>query len=186
MKYTPNLALPYPEPSDNTQTWVYWQQLAERLDLVCPKYACGAAPANFSNVAYAAAVITYPVGLFAVAPYVAATLVVQTTYFGTVVTGTAAGVTVGVRHYKDTLSTGVVTVQWVAFAAKPTTLMTARAVQAAQPETFTDGGSTYSLRPVTCHTQGCGNAGKPVEVYVPDKDPQVICGVCGQPITDIA
>lgn len=32
MKTTPNLALAYPEPTDNTQTWKYWQSLAEQID----------------------------------------------------------------------------------------------------------------------------------------------------------
>jgi hypothetical protein len=39
---------------------------------------------------------------------------------------------------------------------------------------------------VTCRTAGCSNGTIPITVIVPDvPDPFVICGVCGQPITDI-
>ena len=36
----------------------------------------------------------------------------------------------------------------------------------------------------TCHTPGCGNAGETLEV--PDDVDAVLCGVCGQKITDVA
>lgn len=35
---------------------------------------------------------------------------------------------------------------------------------------------------VTCETTGCGNGGKPIELVDPAEN--VICGPCGQPITD--
>lgn len=46
---------------------------------------------------------------------------------------------------------------------------------------------------VTCHTEGCGNAGAPIELDLTYTDDDgnlqtvdsVACGVCGQPITDI-
>jgi hypothetical protein len=40
---------------------------------------------------------------------------------------------------------------------------------------------------VTCHTDGCGNAEQAISLpAIPDvPEPQVICGVCGQQITDI-
>jgi hypothetical protein len=45
----------------------------------------------------------------------------------------------------------------------------------------------------TCHTEGCGNAGEAIDVGEltwTDEDgteytSAVICGVCGQPITDV-
>lgn len=46
----------------------------------------------------------------------------------------------------------------------------------------------------TCHTEGCGNAGIPIEVELTATDPvtgetytvgSVVCGACGQQITDI-
>lgn len=46
---------------------------------------------------------------------------------------------------------------------------------------------------VTCHTEGCGNAGVAIELARPVDDETgqpldpwvIICGVCGQPITDV-
>lgn len=47
---------------------------------------------------------------------------------------------------------------------------------------------------VTCHTDGCGNSGVPIEMNLSwtDEDgavhpiESVCCGPCGQPITDIS
>lgn len=44
---------------------------------------------------------------------------------------------------------------------------------------------------VTCHTPGCGNAEQPIDLTFPDVDGHplvldaVLCGPCGQPITDV-
>jgi hypothetical protein len=46
---------------------------------------------------------------------------------------------------------------------------------------------------VTCHTEGCDNAGIPLEVTLTYTDETgevqtvagVVCGVCGNPITDV-
>jgi len=47
---------------------------------------------------------------------------------------------------------------------------------------------------VTCHTEGCGNAGIPLDIGVSWEDEEtgeteyvsaVVCGVCSQPITDV-
>ena len=47
---------------------------------------------------------------------------------------------------------------------------------------------------VTCHTEGCANAETPIHLELTYRDDttnvvhqitQVVCGVCGQPITDI-
>lgn len=46
---------------------------------------------------------------------------------------------------------------------------------------------------VTCHTEGCGNSGIPIEIELTTRDEQgrvsqvsaVFCGACSQPITDI-
>ena len=40
----------------------------------------------------------------------------------------------------------------------------------------------------TCHTEGCGNAGTPIEmVWADEYGPPgtVVCGPCGQQITDL-
>jgi hypothetical protein len=42
---------------------------------------------------------------------------------------------------------------------------------------------------VTCHTQGCSNAGAPIDLTelfaAPDPPEIVVCGVCGQAISDL-
>jgi hypothetical protein len=45
---------------------------------------------------------------------------------------------------------------------------------------------TYVDRTATCHTEGCANADLAIPLQVPDEpDPTVVCGVCGQPVTDL-
>lgn len=44
---------------------------------------------------------------------------------------------------------------------------------------------------LTCHTQGCGNEGVPIELDIIDPETgepvsSVLCGPCGQPITDVS
>jgi len=43
----------------------------------------------------------------------------------------------------------------------------------------------YAAYDVTCTTEGCENAGHTIAVYGSAESPQVVCGPCGQPITDI-
>lgn len=38
---------------------------------------------------------------------------------------------------------------------------------------------------VTCRVAGCGNTGASITLLAPIINPQFICGVCGQQITDI-
>lgn len=44
---------------------------------------------------------------------------------------------------------------------------------------------TMVTRHLTCHTEGCGNAGESIALDVPDTVAAYVCGVCGQPITDV-
>ncbi len=39
---------------------------------------------------------------------------------------------------------------------------------------------------LTCHTEGCGNAGITLEGVIPEDVNTLICGVCAQRITDVA
>lgn len=44
----------------------------------------------------------------------------------------------------------------------------------------------YRDATLTCHTDGCGNAGVAIEMQIEDvPEPAAVCGACGQPITDI-
>lgn len=45
---------------------------------------------------------------------------------------------------------------------------------------------TMVTRTLTCHTEGCGNAGHPIELSVPDNVDAFACGVCGQQIEDVS
>lgn len=45
---------------------------------------------------------------------------------------------------------------------------------------------TMVARVLTCHTDGCGNADAPIRLDVPDTVTSFVCGVCGQPIDDVA
>lgn len=38
---------------------------------------------------------------------------------------------------------------------------------------------------VTCHTEGCGNAGHAIPLEVDDDVEGAVCGVCGQTIDDV-
>jgi hypothetical protein len=50
-----------------------------------------------------------------------------------------------------------------------------------------DAEPVYVETTATCHTAGCGNADIPIPVYVVEGAPaNVTCGVCGNPITDLA
>ena len=52
-------------------------------------------------------------------------------------------------------------------------------------DTLDDDGTPPAVTQTgTCHTEGCGNAGAPITLDVPEGTPWV-CGVCGQPITDV-
>jgi hypothetical protein len=39
---------------------------------------------------------------------------------------------------------------------------------------------------VTCHTEGCGNAEVAIDISRLDDTIPVVCGPCGQPITDVS
>jgi hypothetical protein len=38
---------------------------------------------------------------------------------------------------------------------------------------------------VTCETSGCGNEGHPIPITAPEDNPYVVCGVCGNQITNV-
>ncbi|MGM7422784.1 hypothetical protein [Cellulosimicrobium sp. CpK407] len=38
---------------------------------------------------------------------------------------------------------------------------------------------------VTCRTPGCENADQPVHVLAPEHEPHVVCGPCGNEITNL-
>lgn len=186
MRTTPIMAIPYPEPSDNTQTWLYWQGMAERLDQIVPKYAAGLVTIPFANVASASASVTFPAGLFTANPSAMAIMLNGSTFFASVASITVNGMSVTLRHFQGTLNTHVgYPTPWIAMQARPGAA-TMRADDP-PPASYVDfDGNTWVLRVVTCHTADCPNSDIPIETYVLDvSEPAVSCGVCGQPITDI-
>jgi hypothetical protein len=44
---------------------------------------------------------------------------------------------------------------------------------------------TLSSYEVTCRTENCWNNGHTIPMQAPSVDPNFICGVCNQPITDV-
>ena len=45
---------------------------------------------------------------------------------------------------------------------------------------------TIITRWLTCHVSGCGNSEIPIRMKYPEDVDALICGVCSQPITDVA
>jgi hypothetical protein len=44
---------------------------------------------------------------------------------------------------------------------------------------------TYEMQTVTCHTENCENCDIAIEILVCVEYPLVICGCCGEQITDV-
>jgi hypothetical protein len=87
----------------------------------------------------------------------------------------ASPTTSGMTLYLDraAATTAAIPVHWIAM----------QMTSAAAPGLLADEG--FIDRVVTCHTVGCDNAGYPITLSVPDDLTAFVCGVCGQPITDI-
>ena len=39
---------------------------------------------------------------------------------------------------------------------------------------------------ITCHTDNCGNGGQQIAIQAPEVEPNFVCGVCNQTITDFS
>lgn len=185
MKATTNFALPYPEPADNSQTWTYWQGLAEAVDAIVPKVATSTAAMVINNAANGSSAVTWPAGLFTDVPVAVGNMQGGSIYIVNVNGVTTTGGTIVARYYlgtarTETINVGCVATQVVTAAVETTSLAT----RAADADTIDIDGVTYTLRTVVCQTDGCANKGAACQVYLAD-DTSCSCGVCGNAITDI-
>jgi hypothetical protein len=120
--------------------------------------------------------ITFPAGRFTQPPHVFSTLNQGTPQLITAVSSVVVGgCTTTVRHIDAAVTTTSAPVYVLAMQMLPGAAPGLREIE---PE-----GSAFV---VTCHTEDCENDGIPVTLYhVGDEVIPVICGVCGQPITDV-
>lgn len=183
MKATTNFALPYPEPADNSQTWTYWQGLAEAVDAIVPKTVTVTGSATFPNTSSANVAVTFPSGSFTAAPYCSTNFPGGSIFFTNATAITASGCNLAARYYLNTARTDTIDIQCIATQSFDSVAV-ALSARAADPETVVIDGVTYTLRTVVCHTDGCGNTGTACQVYVAEGG-AVQCGVCGNAITDI-
>ena len=124
--------------------------------------------------------IAYPAGRFTQLPVVVGSADSNGYGFGMATGTTLTGCSL--RYYNPTASThSNAKVAWIAVQ------MTA----ASAPGLLAEAAGSESV--VTCHTEGCDNAGIPIPLRLTEIDAagvtqqiaNVACGVCSQPITDI-
>lgn len=137
----------------------------------------GALPAGSGYTA----VVTFPVGRFTIAPIVLVTLG----------DGSAGGTTMLVPRNKaitpTSVTVGLYNASTVASGAYSLQVpwLAVQMLAAAAPGRALD--AALATARATCSTPGCPNAGHQIDVgYDPAEPPDVvICGVCGQPITEV-
>lgn len=184
--------LPYPASTDPVyQGAAAIQALAAKLDAMVPF----AMQLGTTNVAMGASdlqkqvAVTWAVGRFTQTPVVVCTNLGGTSNVyavGSAPTATGVNIITICRDVNQTLGSAVtVLVHWQAAQM----LTSAGPGLAADRLTASDGLAGVV---VTCHTEGCPNAGYAIPLLVPDgSDPEVPapdeyqCGVCGEPITDV-
>lgn len=143
--------------------------------------AAGNVPMATNGVTVATALVSFPTDRFTQAPLVVATLstasaAAATTYSPRVHTTSATGCTVVMNSTQAwTSSFGL---NWIAMQMTPGASGGLLAVVRDSDE------PVYELA-VTCETPGCGNEGDRLVVNTIDPDIYVVCGVCGQQITNI-
>jgi hypothetical protein len=121
--------------------------------------------------------VTFPTSRFTSAPIMSTNGISS----GYVATSSAAPNTTQctLRCYNPTGGSITPSVHWMAIQMLPGSGAGLLAVRELEP-----GETAYR---VTCHTAGCDNADAELEIFWldADGDPTVVCGVCGQPITDV-
>lgn len=175
---------PYILPADNVADYpVTSQALANFADAAVP-YAQAAGQATVTLASGTGTVaVTFPASRFSVAPLVQATK------------SSGNGATIPVVPYVGSITTTGFTLGCAGGTYAGSVLHNWQAVQmltSAAPGVLAAVDGTTG-RVVTCHTDGCDNGGLPIPLLVPDgSDPDIptptdyVCGVCGQPIDDVA
>lgn len=186
MKTTTKYRFPYPEPPDNTQTWTYWQGLAEAVDAQMSKFQCSG---GYADVVFpgtggisSKVAVTFAAGTFTGAPYVVGAQIGNLYNIVGISDLSATSASFQARNVTGSAAAGTLRINYVAVrgSTSPTAAPLTMAAMAASRSG--SGGS----RTVTCHTVGCSNEGIPIEVPYDETPPDsYFCGVCGQEITDI-
>lgn len=92
--------------------------------------------------------------------------------------GGTTSTTISVRHIDNIVGTATVTVNFLVVQM----LHYTEHGRAAAPQSV--DGLTAAV--ATCHTQGCGSEGLPLEVWLVDEHTSVWCGGCDLPIEDVS
>lgn len=122
--------------------------------------------------------VTLPVGRFTAIPIVHVTPISNGWAAGSA--GNVVAASFSARMYNPT-ATGLTgcSVQWSAVQMLP----------GAGPSMAADSRGVEITHTATCHTDGCDNAGEAIGIAWEGDEyeiPYVVCGVCGQPIEDVA
>jgi hypothetical protein len=199
MDTTPVYGWPYPEPGDHTRTWEYWQGQVEAIEATV-KARADADAARFARLPHAVAAgavttttangnlatqftVTFPAGRFNQPPIVAlstvhipATSAAQKAYEPFIYALSATAMSV--QQNNSVNWTAQFIVHWHAVQMTPTSAPGAVTLPT---------GEDMTIVTAICHTISCENHGLPIEVAYPSADDPayIVCGPCGQPITDI-
>lgn len=130
---------------------------------------------SISANTFGSTTVTYPAGRFTLAPKVLTSTNLLDYNSATHLAITATGFTLAIAHIQATSATITVAVDHMSVQA----LATTASGLAAEPVV-----SEHPQETVTCHTEGCENAGVPLVVVVPESSGGVTCGPCGLPIAD--
>ena len=133
---------------------------------------------SVSNAVTGTLALTFPAGRFTVGPTVQVTTNGGSPAYSFATNAnaiTATGCQILVRNLDNAVSTSTVTCSLLAVQMTPTTAAG-----------FADVGPTETVEHlVTCHTEDCDNAEIAIPMALADENTAVVCGVCGQPITDV-
>jgi hypothetical protein len=192
MGTTPNLILPYPEPSASVDVPRDVKALALAVDTklnpvlrsVVPT-AAGMASTTITegNSVSGPTLVTYPVGRFTVGPAVLATCTDPQYSAAAISNGFSSAMVFSTFLFGPLGAQVTPSVCWAAIQPTPLPI-TAFGVTAGPTSTM-----VLPDQPVVviCHTSGCTNANIAItaNVYDSANPPETVCGVCFQPITDI-
>lgn len=177
--------LPYPEGTDLVMDGdEAIEALAKAIDpRLPPAYATGTTIVlNIPAQSVSSIAVTLPAGLFTATPYV--TLGINT-----------SAPNVRGAGFSGVSMNGFTLHGWNGSSTQQGLAVSWHALQAAIPSALLNAAADSPVSPavITCHTDGCPNAGTPIVLDLGYLDydgnthhvDAVACGPCGQPVTDI-
>lgn len=194
MGTTPNLILPYPEPSASVDIPRDIKALALAVDARLANVLATTMPAASGVVSTTiiagqaismATLVTYPAGRFSVGAALLATCTDGEYYASAIPNGPVSGLVYSIYSLGVLGEQVTPLVNWAAVQPSPA-LATTMFAGVHFPSGHTVVQPTLPVV-VTCHTAGCGNGNiaLTVNVYDTANPGNVVCGVCSQPIIDI-